>query len=135
MSYFNPFKNFNRIRWKDTLWLNVLRSVCVLPVLIGFSITTGNSTSDSQTSIWFFIFYPFFYPFLVAPILVFFRAIFMAILGGLAGILIIPMSLLFIAGGDPIMFFLHKIKPQLVPIQQYPFICLDVVMFVLKEES
>lgn len=31
------------------------------------------------------------------------------------------------------MFLLKKIKPELVPLKQYPFICLDVAMFVLKD--
>ncbi|PSO63208.1 MAG: hypothetical protein BRC36_08575 [Cyanobacteria bacterium QH_2_48_84] len=132
MSNFNPLTNFNRVRWKETLWLNFLRAVCVLPVLIGFTIVS-ESTDSMISALYFMIMYPFFYLIVIAPILVLVRAIWIVFLGRLAWIPIIPISLIFIAGGDPIMFLLKKIKPELVPLKQYPFICLDVAMFVLKD--
>jgi hypothetical protein len=113
--------------WKETLWLNFLRAVCVLPVLIGFSIMSGGMASAS-----FYISYPFIYIILVAPLLVLIRAFAIAIGGGLAWFIIIPMALIFIAGGDPIVFAISKIKPELIPLNKYPFICLDVALFVLK---
>lgn len=127
---FNPFTNFHLILWKETLWLNFLRAVCVLPVLIIFSVSTGIDNSP-----FFYITYPFSYVFLMAPLLVLFRAFVIAIGGGLAWVIIIPISLICIAGGDPIVFLIKKIKPTLVPLKNYPFICLDVFIFVLKDQS
>ena len=92
MSNFNPLTNFNRVRWKETLWLNFLRAVCVLPVLIGFTIVS-ESTDSMISALYFMIMYPFFYLIVIAPILVLVRAIWIVFLGRLAWIPIIPISL------------------------------------------
>lgn len=128
------FKNFHRIMWKETLWLNFLRAFCVLPVLILFNVSQGTEASPL-----FYAAYPFAYIFMAAPLLILVKKMIIIISGELAGILmiiiLIPLIFISIAGGDPIVFLIKKIKPTLVPVEKYPFISLDLFIFVLRDES
>lgn len=120
--------NWNRVMWKETLWLNFLRAICVTPVVLIF---TALSNGEMITA----ILWPLNY-FLMVPILLFlFRPLAFGILGPIANLLWIPMCLIFICGGDPIVFLISKIKPQLVPIQDFKFINLELFIFVEKPEK
>lgn len=120
--------NWNRVMWKETLWLNFLRAICVTPVVLIF---TALSNGEMITA----ILWPLNY-FLMVPILLFlFRPVAFWILGPLANLLWIPICLIFICGGDPIVFLISKIKPQLVPIQGFKFINLELFIFVEKPEK
>jgi hypothetical protein len=135
---FNPFTNLHRICWLETLWLNFLRAVCVLPILILFT--------QGQNDVGFYISYPFAYTFLIAPMLIVLRLITFAIGGNLpmgklfAHLIVLFMSVVFISGGDPILFLLNfiskKIKPDftLVPIKKYPIFTPQLLIFVLKDD-
>ncbi len=133
---FNPFTNFNQIMWKKTLWINFLRAVCVLPVLVGFFALNDSLYFEVVP---FFLLYTFLYLFLMAPLLIFLDRLVM-ITFSLTGLPIIGQiinalsALVFISGGDPIVFALSKIKPEIVPVQRYPFINFSVIMFVVKQE-
>lgn len=115
--------------WKETLWVNSLRSACALPLLI-FML----SRSDSEQNLLVLaIVYPFIYLPLVAPFLMIFKVFCEAVGKQLAPILLIPINIIFISGGDPLVFLLSKWKPSLVPIRNYPVFSFDAAMFVLKE--
>lgn len=124
----NPVKDFDKILWKQTLWINFLRPLCALPALITFSLVTGNSSATPL----FFVSYPFLYLFLFVPILLLIKSIAQAVGGPLAGLLTVPLALIMITGGDPIVYTLSKVKPDLVPIQNYPLFSFDLAMFVYK---
>lgn len=130
----DPLKNFDRILWKETLWVNLLRAFCALPILIIFSVSQSVGLSTS-----FFIFYPFLYILLAAPLLILLKQLIIAIAGEMAGVMMIfvmiPLVFIFIAGGDPIVFLIKKLKPDLIPLESYPFICLDIAIFVLKNDT
>ena len=40
---------------------------------------------------------------------------------------------LFVAAGDPLVFFLHKYKPKLVPVDKPGFFNFRIIIFVLRE--
>ncbi|MCS5699338.1 hypothetical protein NZK32_09835 [Cyanobium sp. FGCU-52] len=124
----NPITDFDKILWKQTLWINFLRPLCALPALIAFSSLTGNSSGTPL----FFVSYPLLYLFLFVPILLLIKIIAQAAGGPLAGLLTVPLALIMITGGDPIVFIISKVKPDLVPIQNYPILSFDLAMFVLK---
>ena len=131
---FNPFQNLDRILWKETLQVNFLRTVCVLPVLTIALIASG---VEITAILGIIIFYPILYLILGVPLLLFMKELILAIGGPFGGILvlllIIPVTIMYISGGDPIMFFLKKIKPELIPLEKYPFISFQLAIFVLKE--
>lgn len=128
---FYSMTDFRLVLWKETLWMNFLRAACALPFLITVSLITKNSAGTPI----FFVSYPFMYLFFVVPILFLVKAICQAAGGPLAPLLLIPITLFMISGGDPIVYFLSKVKPEVVPIKNYPFLSFDFAMLVLKEES
>lgn len=125
---FNPFQEPDKVLWKETLWVNFLRSACALPLLL-FVLSRSDS---EQNFLILAILYPFIYLPLVAPILMLLKVLFEAIGKQLAPILIIPMNIVFISGGDPLVFLLSKWNPSLVPIKNYPVFSFNAAMFVLK---
>jgi len=126
---FNPFQEPDKVLWKETFWVNFLRSACALPLLL-FVLSRSDS---EQNLLALAIVYPFIYLPLVAPLLMFFKVIIEAIGKQLAPVLLIPMNIVFISGGDPLVFLLSKLKPSLVPIKDYPVFSFNAAMFVLKE--
>lgn len=125
---FNASRDWNKIAWKETMWLNFLRALCVSPVMIIF-FALNNSDSWKLGLIW-----PIYY-FIAVPIFLLLRPVMFWILGPLAMIIWIPLCLVFISGGDPIVFLISKIKPKLVPIQGFKFINLELFIFVEKPEN
>jgi len=127
---FNPFQEPGKILWKETIWLNFLRPACALPLLI---FVLSNSNSNSELDPLFLAIYPIIYLPMVVPLLMFFKVICEATGKQLAPLLIIPINILFISGGDPLLFLLSKLIPSLVPIKDYPIFSFDAVIFVIKE--
>jgi tetratricopeptide (TPR) repeat protein len=136
----NVLKDFNRICWKESLWLNFLRAVCVLPILIILTAKSG------EFGIGFYLSYPFIYNFITVPLLWLMTRL-LELVGSMIGVpamanlFKIVMALGLISGGDPILYLiilaLKKIKPDfvLVPIKKYPIICLDFFMIIVKDDS
>lgn len=126
--------NWNRVMWKETLWLNFLRAVCVTPIFVAVQ-APQYSGSPSETPPYVYLLWPIMY-FLAVPILVFFvRPVTFWAGGPLAPLIWIPICLIFISAGDPIVFLISKIKPQLVPIQDFKFINFEIFIFVEKPEK
>lgn len=95
---FNASKDWNKVMWKETLWLNFLRALCVTPVMVIFFLLGQGGDSGV---VMFAILWPIYY-FIAVPFFVFIlRPIMFAILGPLANLLWIPLCLVFICGGDP----------------------------------
>ncbi len=121
--------NWNRVMWKETLWLNFMRAVCVSPIM---TIFLASSNSGSNSDSWIFgLIWPIYY-FIAVPILLLFRSLVYWTGGPLAPLVWIPVCLIMISGGDPIVFLISKIKPQLVPIQDFKFINFEIFIFVEK---
>jgi hypothetical protein len=120
--------NWNKVMWKETMWLNFLRAVCVTPIVV--AIQASQSSSILVGLLW-----PIYY-FMAVPILLFvIRPMIFLVGGPLAPLVWIPLCLMLICGGDPIVFLISKIKPQLVPIQGFKFINFELFIFVEKPEN
>lgn len=120
--------NWKKVMWKETMWLNFLRALCVSPVMMIF-FALNNSDSWMLGLIW-----PIYY-FIAVPILLLLRPVIFWALGPFAPLLWIFLSLVFICGGDPIVFLISKIKPQLVPVQDFKFINFEIFIVVEKPEN
>jgi len=128
MQELNIFRDWDRISWKDSLWFNFMRAICFTPVAITFF--TLNGASDLTPA----FFWPIIYFFCVLIFLTI-SPILNAAGGPLAPIMWAFFSLIFVSAGDPIVFLISKIKPDLVPVQNCKFIYLRLFVFVLKPEN
>jgi hypothetical protein len=101
-------------------------------LLIFFALTGGfNNSADLMVAILWPIYY-----FMAVPILLFvIRPMIFLVGGPLAPLVWIPLCLICICGGDPTVFLISKIKPQLVPIQGFKFINFELFIFVEKPEN
>lgn len=124
---FNVLKNLHRIAWKPTLWINFLRATCATPVLILFSALSGE-----YMSIEIYLLYPLFYLAILGPFLYLFKTIVSAFSDPMGGVVVLLFATICIVGGDPSVFLIHKIKPEIVPLERYPFLCFAIFLFVLR---
>jgi hypothetical protein len=124
MSDFSLKRDWKNIDWKATFMYNVFRSVCATPLWVLFS------SLLEKHFVWQMILFPLVYFAFWLP--------FGLICGWLArlgvpfiGLLSIFSSLVIVIG-DPIAWTVHKIKPELVPIDKPPFIDFHLIVFVTK---
>jgi len=120
-------RDFKSIIWKETLWLNLLRSFFAgLVWLVVMSTQIGAEA-------YIYLLFPFMYLFILLPM-----ALGGHILSSLgvpfAGVFAAVLSIMIIVG-DPFVFFLHKARPEWVPVKEFSFVNFSVVMFVLDEET
>lgn len=131
-------RDFKIIDWKNTLILNLVRSVAAGIVwgIIMFVVAMGNGGGEHFFKILpVLIMYPLLFPLSYL--------IFCLPMGLVAGFLssrgipfvgwIAAFFSLFIAVGDPLVFFFHKYKPQLVPVDKPGFFNFRIIIFVLRE--
>lgn len=127
MSDFSFRRDFKRIQWVETLWLNCLRAAAAGIVwCIVFSIL---QPQDIRHWLILPIALPLGYPVILLPI-----GLLAAFLSqrGLPWLGIV--TLLFtleVFPGDPLVFILHKVYPRLVPVQRFGFVNFRLVLFVL----
>ncbi|NUM45469.1 MAG: hypothetical protein HUU38_12260 [Anaerolineales bacterium] len=123
MQPFSLTKDFKHIQWGSTLWLALLRSL-------------------SSTVMWFFIALALQDD--AAFSMLAFPVIYFAILlpaGLIASVLndwgvpfvwfILLMASISIIVGDPLLWVINKIKPGIVPVEEYGFINFKLIIFVL----
>ncbi len=112
------FENLKGLLLKETVWLNILRSVCAGIVLMIISFFLP---SDGNTPFYIKLLYPLVSPIVlllfygVAQILKLFN------LGGVGNI----MCMLVTVPGDPLLYALFKLKPEIVPVKS-----LNILNFV-----
>lgn len=120
-------RDFKKIMWLSTLWVNFLRSLFAGPVflLIMFFV------DDRSNSLLPFLMFPVAYFLCLLPF-----GIFLYILNDMgvpfAGYLYIFFSIL-VALGDPFVFILHKIKPSFVPVYKFNMFNFDIIIFVTND--
>ena len=120
-------RDFRRILWKDTIWLNLLRAAFGGLVWSVFLWTQGGS--DPQM----FLLMPLMYPVVVLPVVLF--ASLLARLGvPFAGLFSLLFSLLIVVG-DPFVYVLHKVAPKWVPVKEFGFINFYAIIFVYYDEE
>ena len=139
MSDFSFTKDFKRIDWGPTLLIGFERSLAaglvwfVVSLFVpAIPVLSELSSGDS----WVYLFFPITYFLVILP-----AGLILSLLGRLPGIvrlsfgLMVPFCALFVAVGDPFVFIVHKIKPTIVPVENYGFLNFNYMIFVLKPEE
>ncbi|MFH1675362.1 MAG: hypothetical protein ABIF87_18320 [Pseudomonadota bacterium] len=125
------FEDIKNTMWKETIWVNFLRGASAGIVwMIVFLITR-----PPDMPIGLILSYPIGLPLgflIIMPIIsLFFKMLtsmgipFMGWGNLVIAIMVIP--------GDPIMFMLHKAKPEIVPIQKYSLLTWNPFIWVVKD--
>lgn len=118
-------KDFKNIIWKETLWLNFLRALFAGPVWMIFMLATGEPFSIAGL----YLLFPLMY--FIAAIPLGLIASFLAGLGvPFAGLFAIMFSLLVVVG-DPFVFIIKKIKPELIPVENFGLLNFSLIIFSL----
>ncbi|ETX08311.1 hypothetical protein [Candidatus Entotheonella palauensis] len=137
MEAFSFSKDSGNVRWGNTLWLNLLRAIAAGIVWAIFALIVNSDSPDAPS--WWSL--PFLAPimyFILLPIYYITAKILTAILGDIIEGAINLMTFLCsfaIAIGDPLVFILHKFKPEFVPVDEYKFMNFRFVIMVLNEEG
>lgn len=137
MSGFSFREDFKRIQWGRTIWLNLLRAFAagiVFAIIAFFAelkhLSLANSLQCLALPFGMAIGYLVF-----APIFLIISKIVTAVFPGTWGEGVVGLCMIFfglsLAFGDPLVYFLHKSKPHLVPTETFKFFNLVFVMFVL----
>lgn len=123
--------DFKNIMWKETIQVNLVRSVCAgIVYAIGILLTGSYGEGSPLLILLFPIAIPIFYFGFFLPIGLICR--FLARIGvPFVGIGTFVCSL-FIVLGDPLVFFIHKLKKELVPMEKYGFFNFTIFIFVTK---
>lgn len=112
--------------FKETLWINILRSFCAGIVWIIISLfmpADGNP-------FYYKLFAPIVMPFLLGTFYLVSLVLKIFKLGGIGNI----MCMLVAVPGDPLVYFLFKLKPEWVPVKEYRFLWFAAIITVYKEE-
>ncbi len=127
---FNFIKDLRYIDWLKTVQVNIIRGFfagIVLMILFFFIDHTGKLKFE------YLVIWPLFAWWMLLPfvwVLQWLSNIGVPFIGGLAAII----SLMFTVG-DPFVFYLHKFKPEYVPIEDYGFFNLTPIIFVLDRNK
>ncbi|MBT6225299.1 MAG: tetratricopeptide repeat protein [Candidatus Scalindua sp.] len=126
MTDFSFRRDFKSIQWKETLQLNLIRSAFAGPVWIIIGIALGAPISDVMVMLLF-------------PIVYFTFMMPLGLLGSFLSNIGIPFAglatafaAIFVAVGDPLVFFLKQYKPEFIPVEEYQFFNFRMIMFVLE---
>lgn len=114
------------LMFKETLWVNILRSFCagiVWAVISMFMANDGNP-------FYFKLIYPFAMPFILGMFYIVSLILKMFNLAGIGNILCMLVSV----PGDPIVFLLHNLNPEWVPVKEYKFLWFVGVILVYDDE-
>jgi len=114
------------LMFKETLWINVLRSFCAGIVWAVISIFMPNDGNP----FYFKLLFPFVMPLLLGTFYMVSLILKMFNLSGLGNILCMFVSV----PGDPIVFLLYNLKPELVPVKEYKFLWFVGVILVYDDE-
>lgn len=142
MSAFSFRRDFKKVQWGRTLWLNLLRALAagVVWAIVGVVVALSNPQEQSPwyaflvlplgTPLAYLVMLPVY--FLVVKIMYAISAI--SGVEGLgefgAGAMAIVFGLA-LAVGDPLVFALHRAKPGLVPTEKFSFLNFALVLYVL----
>jgi len=140
MSVFSFRKDFKKVQWGLTLWLNLLRAFAAGLVITIIVLLSGGNTGPNGPPL---LAIPFIVPigYLIAlPAYILLTKFVAAILGGgfvfeLALFCIVAMPILVLAAGDPLVFTLYKLKPALVPTERFNFMNFTLCLWVLDPQK
>ncbi len=115
---------------KETLWVNVLRGAAAGVVWMVVFLVRGSPDMSRAMAFMFPIGLPIGMITIMPIISGFFRMLtsmgvpFMGLGNIVIALLVVP--------GDPIIYILHKVKPELVPVQEYNFLTWNPFIIVTK---
>lgn len=116
--------SWNRVQWQSTILLNLLRSVAAGIVWFIIRLLLQDPVADAAVM----LLLPVFYFTILLPIGL--LAIFLANAGVPFVSLLSMIAAVAIIVGDPPLFLVSLIKPELLPVQGYPLINLNLIVFV-----
>jgi len=137
MNSFSLSRDFKNLLWGQTFWLNILRAFCagIVWAIVAFVMLLKDPDRfNGPNPLIFPLLAVVMYPFFLVIFLIFGKVVTL-ITGGageLAAAIMMFMAGLAVAVGDPLVFMLHRIKPALVPLEKYPFLCPAFFIAVLK---
>lgn len=125
---FRLTRDFREIQWGATIWYNLLRAACAGLVVGVLMFIFPQSMGDRTTALAI----PFVWP--IAYLIIFLPAgIVFSLLQALPFIGLLAALFAFVAVGigDPIASILHKLRPQIVPVESPPLFSLHLIFWVL----
>jgi len=128
VSDFSIKRDWKNINWKATFQFNVFRSLCATPVWILFIWFTGSSQGKFPWEMLLFpvIYFAFWVPFgLICGWLARLGVPFVWMLSIISSLVIVI--------GDPVVWLIYKIKPDLVPIEKPKFFDFHLITFVIRD--
>jgi hypothetical protein len=136
MSAFSFRKDFDKVQWGKTLWLNLLRAFCAGIVWgLVMLIASFSNPPSGDAPPWYAL--PFIFPLgflFTLPMFLIAAKIFLAAMGDSGEFAVNLVTILLglgLAAGDPFVFALHRIKPTLVPTEKFNFLNFALVLYVL----
>lgn len=139
MSVFSFRKDFKKVQWGRTLWLNLLRAFAAGLVVAFIGLIFGGNTGPNGPPL---LAIPFIAPlgYLMAlPAYILLTKIVAALGGGfifeLALFCTVAMPIILLAVGDPLVFTLHRLKPELVPTEKFNFMNFTLCLWVLDPQK
>ena len=130
MRDFSFKRDIKYVRWNATLWLNFLRAAVAGVVWFTIGMIGGASINQGAVTVLLGFSLLYFIVFLPLGLVCSFLSD--------AGVpftgLITTICALTVVIADPCMFFLHKVKPEIVPVNDYGFLNFILVIFVIDEE-
>lgn len=129
MRDFNFKRDFKFVQWKETVKVNVIRAVVAGPVWFVLSLIMGNSLKQALILI---IATPIAYLACLMPIGIFCGYLsskgvswvgFITLIGAIA-----------IVVADPIVYAIHRSKPELIPVKKYGIFNFVLLIYVIDEE-
>lgn len=117
----------NNILFKETIWLNFLRSFCAGIVWAIFSLFMPNDTGMPFYGIFLF---PIVTPVLLLAFALIAQVLKLFNLSGVGNVMCMIVSV----PGDPLVYLLHQTKPEWVPVKEFSFINLAGLYYVYKDQ-
>ena len=134
-SDFSFWRDFKRIDWGASLWLNLMRATAsgIVLCIVLFLIPTGPGRAQSWQMPICMLMMPLAYLLFLAPVGL--------LAAGLARrglrwlVLVTFFCVLDILPGDPVVFILHKVCPRLVPVRQFGLFNFALVLWVIRDAA
>jgi hypothetical protein len=135
---FSFFDDFQAIRWGQTLWFNLVRSMCAAVMLAAvLLLIPDKSEAWTLTRVMPLIVvlpiaYLIYFILIVLPLL-FVRRFIGGVIGEFINFALIVVTMIMASVGDPLLSLLYRVWPGIVPTNP-PFFSLRYFIWVLDEE-
>lgn len=118
-------EDWRLVRWKETLWHNGLRSIIAGIIWVTVIIWTNDRPVSIEEGLGMYLLMPFF----MLPFSLFFKILAFIPLVGWFFILLL---VVWMGVADPFVYVLHKLNPDLVPVEHPPIFSTAGFIFVMS---